>query len=316
MAYDETIVEHSATAHQHHTEVMKALAELKQLELKEGDKVSNIDDKVNIHLGGNGGGDNAALLTMLAAQGGGANNGMNAIWPLLLLGLANRNGGGLLGGDGAGAGGVGLQNSIDTNAILQTLGDIKASVPLSEAQVQLALAGATASLSSSIAGSKDATVNAAANIGNLIQQVNNALGDKVDANTTQQAIGFGGINSSIERTGWQLSQTITTDGDKTRALISSIDRENLNRQLIVAENALAEERTEHRRSADRHGIEINMVNNQNQNQLQFQQQAQVLNTLSGCLGQALQSIQATNQAINIGGFQQANPTNTNTNVKT
>jgi hypothetical protein len=310
MAYDETIVEHSATAHQHHMEVMKALGELKQLELKEGDKMS---EKVDLHLNGMGGGNDAALMAMLAGQNSG-NNGMNALWPLLLLGLNNRNGG-LLGGN-EGAGGVGLQNSIDTNAILQTLGDIKASVPLSEAQVQLALAGATASLSNSIAGSKDATVNAAANIGNLIQQVNNALGDKVDANTTQQAIGFGGINSSIERTGWQLSQTITTDGDKTRALISSIDRENLNRQLIVAENALAEERTEHRRSADRHGIEINMINNQSQNQLQMQQQSQAISQISHCLGQALQSIQATNQAINIGGFQQANPTNTNTNVKT
>jgi len=58
-----------------------------------------------------------------------------------------------------------------------------------------------------------------------------------------------------------------------------------------------------------------MTNNQNQNQLQFQQQAQILTTLSNGLVQALQSIQATNQAINIGGTQMANPTNTNTNVR-
>jgi hypothetical protein len=58
-----------------------------------------------------------------------------------------------------------------------------------------------------------------------------------------------------------------------------------------------------------------MTNQQNQNQLQFQAQAQALQNISNGVVAALQNIQATNQAINIGGFQQANPTNTNTNVR-
>lgn len=265
----------------------------------------------------------------IAAMGGRHDGGSSAIGAGALGFVA----GAVLGGNGNGlfgnnrnGGADGLQSSIDTNSILTQIADVKAAVPLAEAQVQLALAGAqsditsqtlqqTIGLTSQINDAKAAGV-AAANQNSLLLTTGFAnTKDAVDALSTQTAVGFGAINANIERTGWQLSREISADGEKTRALISSIDRENLNRQLTIAENALAEERGNRGRDSDRHGIEINMINNQNQNQLQFQQQAQVLSTLSNGLVQALQSIHATNQAINIGGTQQANPTNTNTNVR-
>ncbi len=243
----------------------------------------------------------------------------------LVLGSLLRNGNGFLGGNGVAEVGVPAANV--SLATLQAIGDVKAAVPLASCQTIAAINDAqaditnttlqqTIGLNASIAGSKDATVNAAANIGNLIQTVNNSLGDKVDANTTQQAIGFGALNTNIERVGWSLSQAITNDGDKTRALISSIDRDNLNRQLTVAENALIEERAERARASDRHGIEITMIQNNNQLQQQQQQQGFLLNSLVHGLNEVSQIAKATNQNVLVGntgftatGAQTANPTN-------
>lgn len=276
----------------------------------EGDKMGLSIEEAFANLGGRGSGDGF---------------GGSGIFMGLLLGALLRNNN-LFGGGGDGAG-VALQNTVDTNAILQTLGDIKAAVPLSEAQLQLAIANAssdtiaqtlqqTIGLTSQIAGAKDATVSAAANIANLIQNVNNGLGDKIDANTTQQAIGFGGINTAIERNGWQVTQAINADGEKTRALIQSIDKQNDSRLITSQANEIIELRAERARDADRHGIEINMINNQNQNQLQFQQQAQVLAQLANVIADVGQVARATNQQLIIGnsgvtsgGNQTANPTN-------
>jgi len=308
MTYDETIVEHSMTSNKHHAEVMGALNDLKSLEMKEGDAMSvNIEE------------------ALLGAGRGGADSGGGLVMGLVLGSLLRNGGGGLLGGDGA-AGGVGLQNSIDTNAILTQLGDIKASVPLSACETMAAVSNAQADITSqtlaqtiglnqNINDAKAAAL-AAANA-NALQNSAGFAGvkDATDSLATQQAVGFGVINANIERTGWQLSREINADGDKTRALIQSIDKQNDSRLITAQANEIVELRASQARAEDRHGIEINMTNNQNQNQLQFQQQSQVLNTLSNGLVQALQSIQATNQAINIGGFQQANPTNTNTNVR-
>jgi hypothetical protein len=121
--------------------------------------------------------------------------------------------------------------------------------------------------------------------------------------------------AAILNTKFELSQAINADGEKTRALITAYENANTQRLLGERQDEINELRAEGRRRDDRHGIEINMTNQQNQNQLQFQQQAQALQNISNGVVAALQNIQATNQAINIGGFQQANPTNTNTNVR-
>ena len=109
----------------------------------------------------------------------------------------------------------------------------------------------------------------------------------------------------------QTNTNITNDGEKTRVLITSQYEQTLNRQLTEANNALIELRTEGRQRAS----EINITNQVNQMQQQQQQQNQLVSLQNGLL-EAIQSIRATNQAINIGnGSMTANPTNTNTNTR-
>lgn len=196
-------------------------------------------------------------------------------------------------------------SSTDINAILTTLGDIKASVPLAEAQVQLALAGSTAGLNSSING---------ANITNLQGQY--ALNQSLTAQSIALNESVRNVGDQVDSNLYKLNVAITNDGDKTRALIQSIDKQNDSRLITSQANEIAELRAEHHRANDRHGIEISMVNNQNQNQLQFQQQQQLLNTLTNTLCEVGQMARATNQSLIIGntghvsgGRQTANPTN-------
>lgn len=282
-----------------------------------------------------------STMPAMVATGGGSDGmglglGGGLIGGLVLGSLLGRNGNGLLGGGGVAEGCVTpsnlsaqLANVTDTQMnteVLNGLGDIKAAVPLAEGQVQLALAGATADLTGSI---NNAAVGINANIAtglqtaiqgqaginkNISESIATALAAASANRETTLAVG-NQLGTAILNGKFELAQVIQNDGEKTRALITSYENANMQRLLGERQDEINELRAEARRSEDRHGIEINMTNQQNQNQLQFQAQAQVLNNLTNGLAAALQNIQATNQAINIGGFQQANPTNTNTNVR-
>lgn len=238
--------------------------------------------------------------------------GGGGIFGGLLLGALLRNNNGVFGGNGDGGNAV---NQITLGQIQGEIADVKAAVPLAEAQVQLALAGASADINSNTLQQTIALQNTLNQ--NQLSTVQNFAntGDKIDNVAALSLAGFAAVNSNIDKTGWQLAQTITNDGDKTRALISQIDRDNLNRQLTVAENALAEERAERSRAADRHNIEIAINNNQNQNQLQFQAQNQLLSQLATGLIEVGQIARATNSNLIVGstgvhtGAQNANPTN-------
>ena len=211
---------------------------------------------------------------------------------------------------------AGVTDAIQNTSVMQTLGTIQGSIPLAESQTQLAIANAQSDITSQ---NQAQTLNLSSQLFN--GQLANLSGfsntkDAVDSLSTQVAIGQGVTNTNIERLGWQLSQSIANDGEKTRSLITNNRIAELEQQLTVAQLNEREERANAARDRDRQSVEISMINNQNQNQLQFQQQAQALNTISSGVFSALQNIQATNQAINIGaGTQVANPTNTNTNVK-
>lgn len=244
------------------------------------------------------------------ATGGTAGDGMGLggglIGGVLLGALLGRNGG-LFGGNGSEANG--LQSSIDTNIILQSLGDIKAAVPLAEAQVQLALAGAQADITSQSLQQTIALQNQGFSAQLATLQGFNSVGDKVDALAAANAL-------AIATNQFNCVQATMADGEKTRALISSIDKQNDNRLITAQANEIVELRAERNRDADRHGIEINMINNQNQNQMQFQQQAQVLNTLAHVLADVSQVARATNSNVIVGntgasttGTQTASPTN-------
>lgn len=210
---------------------------------------------------------------------------------------------------------AGVTDAIQNTSVMQTLGAIQGSVPLAESQTQLAISNAQSDITSQ---NQAQTLNLSSQLFN--GQLSNLAGfsntkDAVDSLSTQVAVGQGVTNTNIERLGWQLSQSISADGERTRSLITNNRIAELEQQLTVAQLNEREERANNARITDRQSVEISMINNQNQNQLQFQQQAQALNTISNGVLSALQNIQATNQAINIGGFQQANPTNTNTNVR-
>lgn len=209
-----------------------------------------------------------------------------------------------------------LQNAIDTNAILMKLGTIEASVPLAEAQVQLALAGAQADITGqtmqqTIALQQQGFQGQLASMQGFCN-----LQSSIDGLSAQTAAGFGTVNANIERTGWQVSQTVMSEAEKNRALANQIDRENLNRLLAEKAALIAELSNERARESDRHGIEIQMTNNQYQTQAQLQQQNQNIGAITHLLGDVAQVARATSQAINIGsGTQTANPTTTANNVR-
>lgn len=210
---------------------------------------------------------------------------------------------------------AGVTDSIQNTSVMQTLGAIQGSVPLAEGQTQLAIQGATSDITSQ-------TQNQTLNLQNLLfnGQLANLSGfantkDAVDSLSTQTAVGFGATNASIERLGWQLSQRISDDGAQTRSLITNNRIAELEQQLTVAQLNEREERANNARITDRNNIEISMNSIQNQNQMQNQQQQQQIASLTNCIAALGQNIQAQNQAINIGGFQSASPTNSNTNVK-
>lgn len=233
----------------------------------------------------------APMMAAMSNKGGdGFLGGGGGLVGGLLLGSLLRNNGGLFGGNGNGAGAMTDVTQPGANmSIMSTLGDIKQAVAVGTAQmetsqalqsstIQAQLNSVTASLANRVDGVKDVVnTNSIA----LMQMLN------------------------------QTNTNITNDGEKTRALITSQYEQTLNRQLAEANNALIELRNEGRQR----NSEINITTQVNQMQQQQQQQNQIAN-LQNLLLDAVQSIRATNQAINIGaGTLTANPTNTNTNTR-
>lgn len=204
-----------------------------------------------------------------------------------------------------------VTESLNNSTILQTLGDIKAAVPYNEAQVQLSIGRATADVIGQIN-------NSGQNINTELSLITKAVTDGTAttlaaASAVKDAVTtYGTANlTATQNAQYAIATAIRDDGDRTRALLISQNETALNRQLAVAENALAEQRSAFR-SRD---VEINVSQNVNQNQVQQQQQAQ-LQQLSNAL-----AILATNQQhisngiVNLGTMNHSgNPTSANTRV--
>jgi hypothetical protein len=260
------------------------------------------------------------------ATGGNEGAGIGGIGGVLVGALLAR--GGLLGNDrgvvGEGcvtpatftAGITGVTDAIQNTEVMSSLGDIKAAIPLAEAQVQLALAVTQSELAGQIN---------TANIANLVGQaaINKNISEAIAASLASQ----NNINVNVLQTGtanlmatkdaqFALSNIVKEDGEKTRALITSNQISELQRLAAERQDEIIELRNGSARDRDRHGIEINMINNQNQNQMQFQQQAQALVSLGHCLADVSQLARATNTNLIVGntgavatGPQTANPVN-------
>lgn len=214
-------------------------------------------------------------------------------------------GGGLLLGLLLGRGGLlGNQdgNGYVTNETInqQTLGDIKAAIPLSEAQIQLALAGVQASLSTQATADTQYLSNQSQALALAQIQLAAGLSREISA-----------VDTNVDRQSAQIQETIFRDGEATRALITNNRISDLEQQLTVAQLGSAEQRAINREITNTNTITIGMNQQQSQQQQQMQALQWQLNQLCGAFGQVAR---ATNSSVVVGssgvnGSQAANPTN-------
>lgn len=267
-------------------------------EISQGN-IMNPTDTVNLFANPNAG--------MGGALGGGLGAGL--VGGLLGTALFGRRG---LGGDdvvGTPATLAGVESVVNNAAIMQSLGDIKASVPLAEGQIQLALAGAQMDLNNSISQSNAATIGAVSALSSTLMNnlnMQTQMNQKGFADNAAATVAAGNANmlatkdASIlaERNSWAITQAITNDGDKTRALIQSIDKSNDSRTITN----LANEVTELRHEGRLRGLEGNItISNTNTAQaVAQQQQAQQQQQQLAVLAANLQALWQQNQHIQQG----------------
>jgi len=234
-------------------------------------------------------------------------------------------GGGLLGGvilgallGNGGLGGLGrapvaeaaLVANVATkeDLILQTLGDVKASIPFNEAQVQLALAQAVSQ------------INGQANINTLsIQNAQTAAALAAATNAALIARDVAAVDTNVDRQSAAIQVAVNTSERNILDAINSNRIRDLEQQLTVSQLRESENRAVIREQENSHNVTVTQINNQNQNQLQFQRQEQSINTLLSCItGLSGQVARATNANLIVGntgatttGPQTANPVNVN-----
>ncbi len=241
-----------------------------------------------------------------AGAGAGAGLGAGLLGGVLGGTLLGGRRGGFLGEDGGGgvvtpallaASLASVTETQNNTAVLQTLGNIQASIPLAEGQVQLALAGAQADINGNISAGLQTAINGQAGINaNISTAIATSLASQSQIKdlilTTGAALGQAIANSQFN-----ITSVVRDDGDKTRSLIISQNDALLNRQLATAEAALLEQRAIGR-SRD---VEVNVTQTVTQNQAQLQaqtqqqQQFQVLANLVACVNNLANDIQVVRQ---------------------
>ena len=240
--------------------------------------------------------------------GGGGGGGL--IGGLILGSLLRNGNNGFLGGnDGAGAAlGATLRNPPEQNQanmdLMQAIGAVDKSVAVSTATMEASQATQTLGLTTQLN-----------NVASSLAARTDNLKDVVNQNSVALMQGQAAINQNIMENRYELSRDITTDGEKTRALITAQYELNLQRQLSDANAAIIELRGREHSSIVGRGVEVTTTNNINQMQQQQQQQAQY-GQLANLIWSLGQSIRNANGAINVGsGTQTSTPTNTNTNIR-
>lgn len=248
---------------------------------------------------------------MMGADGGlfGGGGGGGLIGGLI-LGSLLRNNGNLFGGDGNAAAAAALRSppeQVQANmSLMQAIGAVDKAVSNSTATMEASQATQTLGITTQLN-----------NIASSLANRTDGVKDTVNAGVMVLAQQLNGLQQQVMENRYELAKDITNDGDKTRALVTSQYEAALNRQLSDANAALIAANARYEGFERSRGIEVTTTNNINQAQAQQQQQAQwqALAGLVGNLANDLQYIRATNQAINIGGTQTANPANTNTQIR-
>jgi len=227
----------------------------------------------------------------------------------LILGSLLRNGqGGLFGGGADGAAGAVLRTPPEqaqaNMSLMQSIGAVDKAVAVSTAAMEASQANQTIGLNAAINGVAQG----------LSMRIDNVK-DIVNQNAVALMQGQAAIQQNIMENRYELSKDISSDGEKTRALITNQYEINLQRQLSDANAAIIELRGDNRLNERTRGIEVNTTTTVNQMQQQQQQQAQY-GQLANLIWSLGQSIQNGNAAINVGsGTQTSTPTNTNTNIR-
>lgn len=241
-------------------------------------------------------------------QGGAMGTGLGAglVGGLLGTALFGRNG---LNGlnDGGVATAANVESVVNNTAILQGIADLKAAVPLAEAQVQLALAGAQADINANVSARADSITNSINT--QSITNANYIAGVNTNISSTG-AMNLAATNAAAlasERQAFALSQTITNDGDKTRALIQSIDKTNDSRLITSLAAEISDLKNSRNLDAATGNITISNNNNatavaqQQQAQQQQQLQYQILSQL-GILAGDLQTVKQGQVIFNSGAM--------------
>ena len=260
--------------------------------------------------------DMAEIMTPSMIMGGGGDGGLGfgsggGLIGGLILGSLLRNGnGGLFGGDGNGAalGGAVLRNPPEQN---QANMDLMAGIGAVDKSVAVSTAAMEASQATQTLGITTQLNNITSSLASRVD----GLKDVINGSTVALMQGQNAIQQNIMENRYELSKDISSDGDKTRALITAQYEATLNRQLAEANAALIELRSQANVTAATRGVEVTTTNNINQMQQQQQQQAQY-GQLANLIWGLGQQIRSTNEAINVGsGTLTANPANTNTNIR-
>jgi hypothetical protein len=257
----------------------------------------------------------AEIMTPSMIMGGGGDGGLGfgsggGLIGGLILGSLLRNGnGGLFGGEGNGAAlGATLRNPPEQN---QANMDLMAAI----GAVDKATAVSTAAMEASQATQTLGITTQLNNVASSLAARTDNLKDIVNTNAVALMQGQAAIQQNIMENRYELSKDISSDGEKTRALITQQYELNLQRQLADANAAIIELRSREYSGAAARGVEVTTTNNINQMQQQQQQQAQY-GQLANLIWSLGQSIRSENAAINVGsGTQTANPSNTNTNIR-
>ena len=244
-------------------------------------------------------------------MGGALGGGLGAGLVGGLLGTMLFRNGGLNGADGVGAPATlqGVESVVNNSAIMQSLGDIKASIPLAEGQIQLALAGAQMDINNRTTAGTGSVIGAISSFeSNIMANLNmqTQMNQKGFSDNAAATVSVGQTNllatkdaaTQALQSSWLLNQAIVADGDRTRALIQSIDKTNDSRALVVLANEVTELRHEGRLAAATGNITISNTNTANA--VAQQQQAQQQQQQLAVLGANIAALYSQNQHIQQG----------------
>lgn len=200
-----------------------------------------------------------------------------------------------------------VQNIVSSNTNSATLGNVSGEIWKAEGQVQAALAASSSTSSITNLQGQIALLSAVDSSGDAVSANVALVGTAVAGGNSSILANLNQLNTNILQSTYQTAQTITNDGDKTRALIQNIETSSLNRQITVAQNEIAELR--HRDAVTNGGVTV--TNNINQTAV-ANANAVAQQQIVGLLGTVAAAIQHNTQStVNLGTMIGSGQTATN-----